>query len=322
MSSIWKIETNEIASLEAFASEYQMEAFLMNNPALLGCGGEEEEGAPFLLQQISTRRKGDAGRIDLIGLTVDEGKPTLKIFELKNHEVTSADIGQLQEYLSNWDQQGSGKELVRQTLLSEGFEKAEVEPILTSPKGVSVGSRFDAEAIIAARRADFEAIRLARFRARPNEYYVVVEDVVGKPTSSRRSFSWREDGLSEKDLVYIEFPGSELRLRARPNAQKLNSRSGKEIIFEPESIQQLVTHRESIFEFVQKEWPNDTEWVEQKIAKLGEGQAVPLALTTATGLASFLAAKKITYWTPSWYWIVERTGQRITDVEGRLRASS
>jgi hypothetical protein len=322
MGSIWKIETNEIASLEAFASEYQMEAFLMNNPALLGCGGDGEEGAPFLLQQISARRKGGAGRIDLVGLTVDQERPILKIFELKNQAVTSADIGQLQEYLSNWDREGSGKELVRQRLRSEGFEKDEVEPILASPKGVSVGSRFDAEAIMAARTAGFEAIRLARFRARSNEYYVVVEDVVGKPTSSHRNFSWREDGISEKDIVYIQLPDSELRLRARPNAQKLDSRGGKEIIFEPESIQQLVTHRESVLEFVRKEWPHETQWVEQKLARLGEGQTVPLALTPATGLASFLAAKKITYWTPSLYWIVERTGQRITDIEGRLRASS
>jgi hypothetical protein len=166
MSKICKIETNEIGSLEKVATERQMEAFLMNNPALLGCGsGDEEEGSPFLLQQIPTRKDGGVGRIDLAGLTVDEGQKglILKIFELKNQRVTTEDIRQLGGYLSNWDKQGSGKDLVRQSLLNAGLDEGQIGPILTSPKGVSVGPSFMPEAEIAAQRGGFEAIRLTRF---------------------------------------------------------------------------------------------------------------------------------------------------------------
>jgi hypothetical protein len=106
-------------------------------------------------------------------------------------------------------------------------------------------------------------------------------------------------------------------LRARPNPEKLASRRTKEVIFEPESIKILLTHREPILKFVQKEWPNDEEWVDQTLTKLSEEQRVPLNLTKATALASFLAGKKITYWTPSGYWLIENYGKTILDIENQ-----
>jgi len=36
-SEIWRVRTERIGTLESFRSEYDMESFLMNNPAIIGC---------------------------------------------------------------------------------------------------------------------------------------------------------------------------------------------------------------------------------------------------------------------------------------------
>ncbi len=83
---IWRIAGQEIGKLERFKSEYQMEAFLMGNPGLIGCGSEDWDEPLRLKQQRPTKKgKGGRGRIDLIGLALEEDdSQILKVFELKN----------------------------------------------------------------------------------------------------------------------------------------------------------------------------------------------------------------------------------------------
>jgi hypothetical protein len=311
MSKIWKVETNEIGSIEPFASEYQIEAFLMNNPALLGCGSYEEEASPFLLQQVRTNRKERGGRIDLVGLVIDAGRePILKIFELKNQSVSSRDIQQLADYLGDWTKPGSGMEMVRQSLHGTGLDHARIELILKAPKGVSIGPSFEPEAIIAARREGFEAIRIARFRARSSEFYVIVEDIVGTPTT-HRNLSWREYGVTENDVLFFELPKPRGRLSARPNPEKLDARI-REVIFDADSVAKLLQNRNSLLEFVRQHYPGEEPFFDNLLNKLADQPQAAIALTPATGLASFLAAKRLSYWAaPGARWTLQRTGKKI-----------
>ena len=75
-SQIWKVQTEKIGSLEPFKSERDMESFLMNNPAIVGCWDPDSDLAlPTLIrQQISTKTaRGSAGRIDLAGISIGVG---------------------------------------------------------------------------------------------------------------------------------------------------------------------------------------------------------------------------------------------------------
>ncbi|MBE0461498.1 MAG: hypothetical protein IBX60_07680, partial [Candidatus Aminicenantes bacterium] len=56
-SQIWRVQTEKIGSLEPFKSERDMESFLMNNPAIVGCWNPESNVAlPTLIrQQVGTK---------------------------------------------------------------------------------------------------------------------------------------------------------------------------------------------------------------------------------------------------------------------------
>jgi len=46
-SSIWSVKSEKIASLETFRTEADMESFLMNNPAVIGCF-DQDKGSSLL----------------------------------------------------------------------------------------------------------------------------------------------------------------------------------------------------------------------------------------------------------------------------------
>ena len=85
-SEIWRVRSERIGTLESFRSEYDMESFLMNNPANIGCWNTDTDLAfPTLIrQQLHTRKgKGSGGRIDLVGVSIGDNGYELRIFELK-----------------------------------------------------------------------------------------------------------------------------------------------------------------------------------------------------------------------------------------------
>ncbi|OQY08825.1 MAG: hypothetical protein B6I30_10730 [Desulfobacteraceae bacterium 4572_187] len=94
-SQIWRVRTERIGTLESFRSEYDMESFLMNNPAIIGCWDPDADFAiPTLIrQQIPTKKnKGGSGRIDLAGISKNDNAYELRIFELKANRIDVAAV--------------------------------------------------------------------------------------------------------------------------------------------------------------------------------------------------------------------------------------
>ncbi|MDP2646542.1 MAG: hypothetical protein Q8P24_16505 [Desulfobacterales bacterium] len=182
-SFIWRVKTERMGSLEPFKSEYDMEAFLMNNPSII-CGENpaDESMPPALIRQQLSTRKGsrDAGRIDLVALVHEEKGPVLKIFELKQGQVTTGSVKQLVDYLDGWSNEESAKNAVEKWLTDMSPGRNDVAKLLEAPKGVLVGPSFHNDAIAAAVKHKLEGMRLTRFRhASSDEYFVIVEDQVG-----------------------------------------------------------------------------------------------------------------------------------------------
>jgi len=85
-SEIWRVLSEKIGHIEGFSSERDMESFLMNNPAVIGCYADDAQAAQQLLrdQVIIKSDRGGSGRIDIIGLAPREDNGfELRIFELK-----------------------------------------------------------------------------------------------------------------------------------------------------------------------------------------------------------------------------------------------
>ena len=63
-SEIWRVRTERMGSIEPFHSERDMESFLMNNPAVVGCWDPQENlRVPSLVrQQMSIRSETKRGR--------------------------------------------------------------------------------------------------------------------------------------------------------------------------------------------------------------------------------------------------------------------
>lgn len=90
-SEIWRVIAEKIGSIEAFKSGRDMESFLMNNPAVIGCWDPDAKAScPSLVrEQIFTRSgKEGKGRMDIVGVARnEEGEYELRIFGLKLGEI-------------------------------------------------------------------------------------------------------------------------------------------------------------------------------------------------------------------------------------------
>ncbi len=322
-SVIWRVRTERIGSLASFKSEYDMEAFLMNNPALIGCWDPGDESRPPYLvrQQLSTRKgTGDRGRLDLVGLVIDEEEPTLKIFELKVGSITSESVKQLADYLQGWETQGSARQQVQSWLVEVGLEQPIREKLLGQPAGVLVGASFDPSAIADATRLGIEGIRLARFRSESEggEYFVIIEDQVGKiVASARRVFSWKEIGLDgPSERLYIDIEGAKgqktgQRILARPDPESLALKS-KRLIFDKDSAALLLERTEQM---LARSDPS-TAWVKEEVQALNANHAHPVGISRATALVCFaLSDRRKAWWVPGPWWVHERTGKTLSEIE-------
>jgi len=163
-SQIWRVQSEKIGSLEAFRSERDMESFLINNPAIVGCWNPDVSSSiPALIrEQVSTLTdKFEKGRMDLVGIARNENDDgyELRIFELKVVEISTDAVDQLTNYLKGWDAQDSAKERIKKWILDLKLEEVTesiANEIVGKPVGVLVGPKFSPDA---SAKAKFLKIR-------------------------------------------------------------------------------------------------------------------------------------------------------------------
>jgi hypothetical protein len=318
-SEIWRVKSEKMGSLEAFRSERDMESFLINNPAIVGCWDPDASSSvPSLIrEQISTSTgKTEKGRMDLVGIARTEKGYELRIFELKAVEIIESAVDQLNAYLKGWNLEDSAKKAISSWILEldlDGVSETNVGEIVTRPVGILIGPRFSVEARAKAKAQRIKAIRLARFKAASSpEYYVIVEDEVGDIVDSgRRSWSWKDlistGQISEEDFFVIRREDN--MLRAKPDSSTLDWFK-KKVLFDEESVRVLLDKEPDIRSRANL---NDHKWIDREFASLRNGTGV--FLSNATGLC-YLAfgGPTASYWVPNWWWIHEKTGKRLDDI--------
>jgi len=323
-SEIWRVQTEKIGSLEAFKSERDMESFLMNNPAIVGCWDPESEAAmPALIrEQISTiTEKKGKGRMDLVGIAKTDNEYELRLFELKAFEITESAVEQLDSYLKAWEKEKSAKSKIRKWILSlhlDDVDEINVDKIINNPVGVLIGPKFQPEAISKAYKLKIRGIRLARFRSEAkSEYYVIIEDQIGNIVGSTKKYwSWRElikAGLIQpSDSFYISFKDNKLVAKPDPNYLDYN---WIRLIFDDTSRNALLEREEEI---KRKADNNAKKWPYKSLSSLKNGEGV--WLSNATGLC-YLAfgGPTASYWNPTWYWRHERSGKWLSDLVTELK---
>jgi hypothetical protein len=318
-SEIWRVQSEKIGSLEAFRSERDMESFLINNPAIVGCWDPEASSSiPALIrEQISTlTEKFERGRMDLVGLARTENGYELRIFELKAVEITEKAVDQLDHYLRGWSAQESAKEKIKKWIIAldlEGLTEAAIKEIVEKPVGILVGPKFELEAGLKAKSLKIRAVRLARFRAASSaEYYVIVEDEVGDIVdTSRRSWSWKN--LAKIGLIaegdYFIIRHGESSLRAKPDPATWDWYK-KKVILDEDSTRELINGEVAFRDRANKD---HKRWLDKEFTALKSGNGI--YLSNAAGLC-FLAfgGPTAAYWVSNWCWTHERTGQHLDDL--------
>jgi len=322
-SQIWKVHTEKIGSLESFKSERDMESFLMNNPAIVGCWDPESELAlPSLIRhQIGTKTAaGGVGIIDLIGISAGEEIYELRIFELKVGDIDVPAVEQLDSYLKGWGKEESAKSEIKRWILSlglQGIDEENVDKIVNNPVGILVGRKFLPEAVTKAMQLKIRGIRLARFRAETkSEYFVIVEDQVGRIVEgAKKQWSWNDmikAGLIEPSDAF-SISHKEIKLIAKPDPEYLNYYT-KKMIFDEESSKRLL---ERLPEIKKNAKDYDLRWLDKAIESLKKREGI--FISNATGLC-YLAfgGPTASYWVPTWWWKHEKSGKSIDDLKNEL----
>ena len=314
-SHIWYVKSEKIASLETFRTEADMESFLMNNPAVIGCF-DQDKGSSLLFQQLFTHKdKGSNGRIDLIGIVNNE----LHIFELKNGTIDKKAVEQLKEYLDGWKKPGVGgrskiEEQVKE-YLKEQLDESKINVILNNPQGVLIGTKYDPEAITEASKNKFKAIRIARFTTNKSpEYYILIEDQIGDLV--RCQFVWQdflEKGLIKETDKFINKPGNNIKdIIAKPD---FNLPKTKNLLFEDESKKRILEKLE------EKKIEEGDKFVKEVINTLKTDQS--LGITNATKIVYLAFGGKVNknYWVPAPLWTHDKKNITLSDLIEQLKKS-
>jgi hypothetical protein len=331
------VENHLIGEVEEFNSEYEMEAFLMSNQALL-VGSSEEDDAPRRLwsQLPIVKETGEKGRIDLIGLVAPEtsGKWELRLFELKK-AANSASIKQLRGYLNGWNEASQLHKQARDYIkefLRKFIDESEISRLLGSPLGGTlVASRFDDDALLAALDAPrVAAVKITKFRGSAefsgsaDSSFIVIENIVGKTVQTKINLSWADDDISKDDVLVAEVPGLATRIAARPFGPSVGT-SGqkpvpkKRLILLPDSASEMANKKEEIAQRLR----GFVKWNQERVLKsldAAQNEAF-LYLQNATALAFAVANyQHQDFWvTPTKFWKLERTGETLWDIEARLK---
>lgn len=155
---------------------------------------------------------------------------------------------------------------------------------------------------------------MARFKAeKESEYFVVVEDQVGKIVeSSKRQWSWKDlinkDIITASDDFSISHEG--IKLVARPDPEYLDYYT-KKIIFDENSTNKILAKEREIRK---KAIGYDKKWLDKAIESLKNRKGI--FISNATGLC-YLAfgGPTSSYWIPSWWWIHEKSGKTIEQLK-------
>jgi hypothetical protein len=303
-----------------------MESFLINNSAIIGCWDPDSRSAfPSLVREqvFTSGEKQSRGRMDIVGIAKDDdGEYELRIFELKNGKIDSTAVSQLSSYLKTWEHKEGPKAKIKEWIITlglQGMDEAIADRIIDQPVGVLVGSKFSAEAIKQALELDIKGIRLARFKgAAKSEYYVIIEDEVGEIVSSiKKLWSWNQlinAGLIQaSDNFYISF--EKYKLIAKPDPKYFNYKKMR-LIFEEPSKKALLEKEEEI-KIKSKDDTYAKKWLDKAISSIKKGEGV--WLSNATGLCYFaFGGPAASYWTPSGYWIHEKSGKRLDQLKNEL----
>ena len=323
-SEIWRVRSERIGTLESFRSEYDMESFLMNNPAIIGCWNPDTDLAfPTLIrQQLHTRKgAGSGGRIDLVGVSIGDNDYELRIFELKASKIDVEAVKQLQDYLDGWTEERSARSKIRRWLLElelDGVDDSNVEEIVNDPRGILVGPEFDADAILEARKSRLQGIRLTRFKAESrSEYYVIVEDQIGDVIQTgRRIVGWQpfiDKGLIEPSDIFsiMTREGVELCC-ARPDPESFETNS-KKFIFEDESVSNILEIEGTIRSNATK---YEKKWLDTVIQSIKNKRGI--LITRATGIVYLAFKWPTSYWVPGQYWIHKKSNKSLDQLKHQL----
>lgn len=318
-SEIWRVYSERVGSIEAFRSERDMESFLMNNPSIIvEWDMDTLERLPVRQQNFVRDLDNSGGRIDIIGLTKIDEKITLRVFELKNGPITAEAVRQIKGYLDSWKNEKRLKDEIRSWISDmnlPGVSDKLIETIIESPVGVLIGTTFSAEAIVEAQNLKINGVRLARFRgASKLDYYVIVENQIGD-IIKRRIWSWQDlinaNLMNVDDQFTFSYAGQILRIKPEPDKLDWNIIF---VIFDIVSRDFLLLNENKILENT----PNDAiKPVEKGLDALHRGGS--LALTNATALAFFALGMKLkSFWTPTGFWVHEKSGKILSDLKLEL----
>ncbi len=326
-SQIWRVRTEKIGTLESFRSEYDMESFLMNNPAIVGCWDPDADFAiPTLIrQQIHTKKgEGGSGRIDLAGIIKNDNGYELCIFELKANRIDETAVTQLHDYLKGWGKKESASKMIKDWILDlqlVGVDSSNVNKMISKPQGVLVGPEFDVKAIIKAKGMNFQGIRLTRFRAEiGQDYYVIVEDQVGDviKRAKRAQFGWSDlidnNLIAETDKITLTVPNKSVKFIAKPDLTAASFKS-KKIIFEKASANKILKKERQI-RVAHSEFKYPAKWIDSVIQSIQEGNSV--LITHATGIIYFAFGWPTSFWVPGQYWIHEKSKLTLGKLDQKL----
>jgi len=323
-SEIWRVRTEKIGSLEPFKSERDMESFLMNNPAVVGCWDPNEYlRVPSLVrQQISIRSEAKRGRMDMVGVALKDDSYELRIFELKPDEIQLSAVDQINSYIETWKQKSTSKKDIAAWIESLGIpdlDEATINKIMEKPVPVLVGPTFHPEALAEALKNNVRCVRLTRFRSVDRaEYYVIVEDQVGSVVSARRGWSWREmidKGLINADDIFtVAYKGNKVSVKPAP---KFLNYIWTYVVFDEDSTKLLLEKKKQILAG-SKEHPYSRKWLETELDALKTQK--PMVITHASALFQFAFGSPYPswFWTPTGMWRHEKSGKTLDDLKADL----
>ena len=296
-SEIWRVRTEKMGVIEPFHSERDMESFLMNNPAVVGCWDPNEYlRVPSLVrQQISIRSEEKRGRMDMVGVALKDDKYELRIFELNPDEIQAGAVEQINSYVETWNQKNTAKKDIAawiESLDIPDLDEEATNKLMERPVAVLVGPKFHPEAIANALENNVRCVRLTRFRSEDRaEYYVIVEDQVGSVVSTRKGWSWQDmidKGLiNANDVFTVTYQGN--KVSAKPAPEFLNY-FWTYVVFDEDSTKLLLEKTEKILEG-SKEHRYSQKWLEKDLDALNTQK--PMVITHASALLKMLTKKNI-----------------------------
>ena len=320
-SQIWKVQTEKIGSLEAFGSERDMESFLMNNPAIVGCWDPDSDiPLPALVRsQICIKsEQGDIGRMDLVGLSVIDNAYELRIFELKVSYINKEAVEQINWYLENWKKDKNVKEETKRWIL--GLKLQEIDEnlaneLIDNPVGVLVAPKFQPEAISKASELGIQGIRLARFKSeKKSEYFVIVEDQIGEVVGSSKRQYWSWEKLIDAKVIHpfdkFSISHKEAILYAVPDPKHLDY-YWKFLIYDEKSVKSLLKKETEIRKNAEEhKW----RWIDKDFKSLKNGEGLVITHASALFFFAFGGPYPTCYWNPTGLWKHVKLGKALNQL--------